>query len=250
MNTLWFFGDSFIEYWPNWGSAEKTWVQLLCDKYQDHHPMFLGLGGAGNDYTNYMFNLHKDNIKENDMVVVIITGFHRKLISSSIKNKLNYINTRGKGSIELDRNNIPDPHTLFNQNISEKDEEIQYFTGNLYNPTLELSIVDNFIDCLQYYTITRNLTTVVLPAWNMEILHNKNDIITGINKELVTVYKDQKGVIDADFLSLEAHYLTRSRNPENLRNHLFPANHKVLADKIIFGIENQDKTIDLNGGWE
>ena len=57
MSNIWFFGDSYIEYWgETWVlqiprfEENKTWVQQLCDAYSEYTPVFLGAGGHGIDY--------------------------------------------------------------------------------------------------------------------------------------------------------------------------------------------------------
>ena len=177
-----------------------------------------------------MFNLHKKDIKENDIVVLVLSYTGRKMIKC-IDSEIESINSTRKQIVTL-QNNIPVHNT-------HEDVSADYLLSEYYIGESELAIASNFIDCLQYITIKRKLKTVVLPAWQENLLKEREDIIVGANGELSKISRSY----------LKENKWTQEFEADK-RNHFSPYNHTVIANKIIDAIDNNEKTIDLSSGWE
>jgi hypothetical protein len=80
--TLYVFGDSFAstEIYPSWKiNLVKQWSNILSKKLGVELKNY-GIGGSSLEYTYYKFNQIRANLKEDDVVVIVLTDLLRKWI--------------------------------------------------------------------------------------------------------------------------------------------------------------------------
>ena len=89
MNTIWFFGDSYID--PRDGGDidgdqissidRKSWTHRVAQAFPTHESKNLAIKGASLDHMYTIYNKNRDRFERGDIVVLTLTAFRRLFLS-------------------------------------------------------------------------------------------------------------------------------------------------------------------------
>lgn len=215
--TLWVFGDSFSLTTNN--PHPDQWMHRL-GKELDTPVKCFGLHGSSLEFTYYRFNISRNEIQENDVVVVNLTRSDRRWFFK------NYPTIHGYVAPDNDPNSL---------------EAIQQYHQLLdKNQDVPNTYLLNFLNNLHYLTKRLNLKTVILSNANEE--HNLM-----IEKQsqfpLFSIAKGMLRDLSINEYKKEFQYLlteTKIAGAFDPRmNHLIKSNHVILAYKILSNIKNK-----------
>lgn len=232
-SKLWVFGDSFAEYkcGKYEADADYSWV------YQNHIIKGLGLqhspeeynfgkGGSSLDYTYTMVWEQWENFAPGDIVIVAATNWHRAWLLKD----------------------LPGLSTLYNIEVNEATKWHKYPVGSkeFFQFYFKYGHVDNnqkakyqnFLYALSELQREKQVTVILLNCFK----YNEGTVPSNIIK---TKRGTLSEVSNAELLEKPeaGNYFIDKRI-----NHLTPANHKVLAKKILRSIE-RGIDIDLETGF-
>lgn len=216
--TVWVFGDSFAylhldaDTWPR-QVARKLNQELKC----------YGEGGTGLAYTYEKFNDVRNQIEDNDTVILAVTELNRRW----------FIRDRASENIWKIMSRREDP---------KLSNAVEYYLRYLDNEPVYESYLQNFLYNIQFLTNKKNLNTILLPCFNTSAVYlsKQNLNLTVASGELIKV-----SVAEFDPRFDHSPYTTIS----DIRpNHLTRSNHTILANKIIHSIQTK-APIDLNEGF-
>ena len=201
--TLWLFGDGFIQPFNN----TNQWMYKVADNLNTDIQS-LALQGTALEFTYQRFNIARQKIKENDIVIVSLTNFDRRWF---FKGYPEYAEFDKSPTDNKKENKAID---LFRKYLDHKEIHRIYLIDFLYN----------------LYAITEelNLHTIIIP--NFEDVENfLND-----KRELFPLFHITKG------------YFSQITNNQNKEMNFIDNEISVkLSNVIIDNIVNK-KTIDLN----
>lgn len=214
-NNLWVFGDSYADV--------LSIKYVLGNKYEDISWNYrlasvlnlniknLGCSGTSLEYVYFKFDEVKDQICENDVVILVLTNLDRRWIVR-------------------DKPNVP-PWQL-------DSSELRVFKYLLDFPELYKIYLQNFLINVAYLTKKLNLHTILIPCFDntAEVLHEMDCELPFhiANGTLLSVS-------EAEFINPEDH---KTLKLEPRLNHIINSNHGILANKIVDNI-NRKIPIDL-----
>lgn len=234
MTTLWIFGDNYSAYWPNeiqespeklknlytWFNNENTWQNIVANNI-DAEIKNYALGFSSIEYMFKKFNAIRDQIKENDTIIITV-------ISPDISTR-NFVRDNPQiltANTDFSKIKFHSPEKY----ISREDAFMMY--------------LDNFLYNLKDITVKLNLNTIVIPSQkNVDLFLNNHDNFK--KYEPITVAQGCLQEITfneyQDDIKGEAWYF---RDDSIIKtNWLTKSNHKILAEKITNTIKNRE---DIN----
>lgn len=224
MNTVWTFGDSFIAGY-NVKHANKLWTAQVADKI--HYRLELrGMVGSSLSYMYEQFNNIRDNVKNNDVVIIAPTELSRKWL----------VRER------------PDDGPIFNAaqlGTTKQQKAVMNYIMNLQNLEIEKNYLINFLYGLHYLTEQKKLHTIVLTTFKetAEVINNENLPLFHISDGLLC-----DNVQREEFEPKVYENWMRFHFVDCRPNHLCRSNHEVMAKKILDNIQNNE-IINLNTGF-
>lgn len=215
---IWVFGDSYAE--------DAKWAQIISNNL-DMPVTCLGLGGSSIDYTYKTFNDYRNQIKNEDIVIVATTHLSRRWFFKDQPRETTFF------------------YYLYDTN--ECSEKFKYYINYLTNNDVYNTYLINFLYNIEYLTKQLNLHTILLPCFDDTDNFFKNiPQETPLNIAHGDFYKISLNEFDPKFLNS---YSIHQYIQQELRlNHMIKTNHTILANKIIDNIKIK-KPIDLTTGF-
>lgn len=217
MAKLWIFGDSFSMPQPL-DSKFSPWTNQLATRLGASSSENYAMPGVSNDYIFHRLSETINKTEEGDYVIIQPTNQHRQwffkdpvLANYCIRDIEKYI-------------------------TSDQASALQGFVSHLQNDELDnLRYIQFSLALERIATLARHLKILILPGFHLA---------NGIEGSLIQV-------CDEEFINLDvipAYYESNDGKDPRI-NHMSPANHAILVDKIVefFDI---GKTIDLTNGFE
>ena len=239
--TLYIFGDSFAstEINPTWNAEEtekyvtKKWAVLLSKKLGVELKNF-GISGSSLEYTYYKFNQICTDLKEDDVIIIVLTDLLRKWI---IQDKPV---TSSLSAVE--RHNNIDPNLK---------KCAQWYFANVLNVEVEEVHLQNFL-----YAV--NVTTSHLKVKPLFVCAFDNGSRGRWGIDINTVNRFQiNNFAKGSLWEVSSHEIKHSSTEiavnTNLKkefrlNHISDIQHGILADKILDYIHN-GTIVDLTTGF-
>ena len=239
MSKLWFFGDSYIADLSN--IIDNTpWSHFVIDAFPGYEAENLGKVCSSLDFLYYTYNDKRPEFKQGDVVILTLTTLHRKFLNTEKRKIMPSFMNSGfilrEGQREL---------------VEENHEYYGFFVSELFNDDAELAKLDLFLDALQYDVLSKGIRIVVLPI-DREF-KTKEHLIMGVSGNIRLKDVSRLEIEKRFGKNLRDGYYLHSPVKEydsKLSNHLSPENNKILAQKVINALNNNDKTIDLSSGWD
>jgi len=220
MTTVWIFGDSFAHYTPY-----EIWIKQLADQLEVNAQYF-GEGGTSLEYTYEKFNLQRNNIQDNDILIFALTDTNRRWLL---------------------RDNLKDTIWMIISQNNEQANAAENYLKYLNNTTAYDTYLINFLYNLHDFTKKKKTHTVILPCFDttLSLLNsNRNQfpLITIADRSLMSIssneFKDPAMI----------NYYTTVVQGDLRRCHFIKSNHDILADKLFNNIRN-NKRLNLNQGF-
>jgi hypothetical protein len=219
--TLWTFGDSFAQPFDH----PKQWLNQVATTLRHEHKAF-GYSGSALEYTYRKFYEIRNDIHDNDIIVISLTDLHRKWFFKHEPNIWKtYLNEDCKELAQA-----MDSYRLhLNSNVDVAHT-------NLYN---FLYVVNDISEYTRTVIVANFYTEYeLLNKWAAEFnnLHIAKGVLFEVSlSEFSRTVKKKEGF--ENFLA-----------GDSRANHLTRSNHTVLANKIIDCV-NYNKTVDLTQGF-
>ena len=236
--TLYVFGDSFAstEVNPRWKiNFVKQWSMILSKKLGVELENY-GVGGSSLEYTYYKFNQISANLKEDDVVVIVLTDLLRKWIFKDrpVTSSLRAVETHA----DVDPTSIKHAQWYFATALNLEVEEVhlQNFLYAVHATTSHLKVKPLFI--CAFDTVSRGRWGIDLNSFNQLPVNN---FALGSLWE-VSSYEINHPNND-DGIAVKTNLKKEFR-----MNHMSEVQHDILADKIINYILH-GTTVDLTTGF-
>ena len=215
--TLWCFGDSFIAPPPY--EADSYWISMIADELDIKDVQNKGISGSSLTYTYMAYD--RANIQTDDYVIIALTNLQRQYFF-------------------LDRPEISEPNKRYKFPPKVTCAMDFYFSFLYHDETQQVQLV-NFLHRLQHDTEKKNLKVILFNAFDTtEFISNlflPNLYIVSNNFLDIAVNEVE---IDYNNFIKQFHFI-----PDPRLNHLCLSNHKILANKVIdYLINNQPNTLD------
>lgn len=231
--TVWVFGASYAK---NYGFKDQ-WMAKVAQGL-DTKLFCYALDGCSLDYTYQKFSSVRNQIKENDVVIVALTTQVKRWFFKH-KPEQNIV-------IQYDENTTPTnfKFTTVTKNPKEGEALAAYYES-LNNTEAYENYTINFFYNLEYITKKLNLHTIVLTSYyDTEIwLEDKKELFPSLNFSI-------DKLLDVSLLEYTKRYFVDM--PQGITdvrvNHLTKSNHEILANKILDNIKNKIP-IDLTKGF-
>jgi len=224
--TIWAFGDSFIGDFKNLNYKSeqkkrgiKPWIRAIGEQL-NQSVVNHGCPGSSPDYTYHMFRQERDNIQDNDILIVGISNLFRRWF---IKDKPNNTMLNNKKSIS-------EQHTS-----AEFMKAVKYYLIHLNHEELYETYCIDFLYNLDHLTKEKNLHTILLPLmyyeyeWLNTDYRYKFNNFHWPNMPLTNVHSNEyeKWYFERihDIIGMDGKY-----------NHLTWTNHAILTNKIVNNI--------------
>jgi hypothetical protein len=231
---LYTFGDSFVatRYGekPDW-----AWSSLVATAFNTNE-IALGIHASSSQYTFNKFEEYTDKFIEGDIVVIVLT----------LEQKSNFFSDRPKLNIDWQFQPNIDTYT------TEEKLAVELYYKHLYNVDNVIVNTTNFLQSVQEVTVRKQLKTFVFFGFRNSFAINQ-ERFPNIRFANGNLWSEQiKEISDKslfDFLSYHKFF-----NDSRLL-HFTKDNHRIIADKILSSIYNNDLidfTIGLNQnifGW-
>ena len=219
MTALWIFGDSFAHYTPH-----DIWIQQLRD-LTDTKPQYFGEGGTSMEYTYEKFNQQRNNIQDEDIIIIALTDINRRWFL---------------------RDNLKDTIWMIMSQDTEESKAVEAYLKCLNNPIHEVYLT-NFMHNLEYLTKQKRTRTIILPCFDSTLnwlLSNKLQFpsITVADRSLLSISENE--FKDPQLLPL----YTQVVQGDLRRCHFIKSNHTILAEKLADTINNK-KPLTLSQGF-
>ncbi len=221
--TIWTFGDSFSKHFEHLPESwvERTARTLGTSVISYSKPL------STLEYTFYKFDQERNNIKENDIVIIGITTLDRRWFFKDIPFRL--VDLTPEQSVAID---------YYNTYLNHYDE-------------IHKTYVENFLFNVNYFTKKLNVHTIVFPNF-----FDFDPVIQKIHHDLshLHIVRGRIGIVSDNEFKPE---IVSMAGPEwfmksDIRlNHLIKSNHKILSDKVLDNIKNKtmiDITKDMVTG--
>lgn len=212
MTTLWIFGDSFAHYTPY-----NIWAKQIVE-LTNANPQYYGEGGTSLEYTYEKFNEQRNNIQDNDIIVLALTDINRRWFL---------------------RDNLKDTIWMIMSQNNETGNAIENYLKYLNNESLFPVYLTNFMCNLEYLTKKKNTHTIVLPCFDTTLhwLISHKELFPSVHvadKSLMSI--SQREFEDPNLLQ---HY-TNVVQGDLRRCHLIESNHSVMANILYNNIKNNE----------
>jgi hypothetical protein len=239
--TLYVFGDSFAstEINPTWTAKEiemyvtKKWSVLLSKKLGVELKNF-GIGGSSLEYTYYKFNQIYTDLKEDDVIVIVLTDLNRKWIIQDRPGTASLV------AVET--------HDNINPTLKK---HAQWYFVNVVRAEIEETHLHNFLYTVHATTAHLKVKPLFICAFDKI---SRGDWTVDVDTvDSIHVNNFSKGSL-WEVSSYEiTHQDTAIAVKTNLKkefrlNHLSDVQHPILADKILDYIHN-GTIVDLTTGF-
>jgi hypothetical protein len=227
--SLWVFGDSYAEQYPNLKDQWMTRVANLLDT----DVRSFGLVGSSVEFTYHSFNNIRNEIKENDIIILALTTPSRRWF---------FKRHPSHTAQPIPGTNYKEPSLTYNlTGFKEIDDALAFYEAYLNNHEVYKSYLQNFLYNLDNFTKKLNLHTIIIPNF-YDTLHFLKDV----KDQYPNIYFANGMMVDVSLNEFTKEYLIEySTSTVDVRvNHLLKSNHIILADKIIDNIKNKS-IIDL-----
>lgn len=228
--SLWVFGDSYAQQYSN---LQEQWMQLVANDLNTELKCF-GLVGSSAEFTYDSFNKVRNNIKDNDVVILVLTTHSRRWF---FKDYPNHTAQPAPGTSYKEPVSIYDP-----TGFEEVDEALKLYEDCLNNQLVSETYLQNFLYNLDNLTKKLNLHTIVIPNFydTVHFLEDKKNLYTNLTFA-------QGMTVDVSLNEFTKDYLIEYTTsvPDVRVNHFIKSNHKILANKILNNIKYK-KDIDLS----
>ena len=241
--TLYVFGDSFasIETDPTTSVnareqlIAKAWSVLLSKKLGVELKNF-GISGSSLEYTYYKFNQLRADLKEDDVVVIVLTDLLRKWIIQDRPVTSSLV------AVEM--------HGNLNSNLVKC---AQWYFANVLNVEVEETHLHNFLYAVHVTTAHLKVKPLFICAfdkisrgdWTVTV--NTVDSIHVNNFAIGSLWEVSSYEIEHTKTDAVVAVCTNLRK-EFRQNHLSDIQHPILADKILNYIHN-GTVVDLTTGF-
>jgi len=224
-NTLWTFGDSFINTYSRMPIGEN-WTQMLAKKLGMELKDF-GLSGSSLEYSTFQYTEHYDEIKEGDIVIVALTAF-------GARKWLNINDIR-----------IQTPHRLESaEDLTEQDKQHYSRVFAEHDIRTTASLFTLFMHSLSDLKKQKGVKVVALPCFEHGTLYLDGLSLTNIPKVKGNL---RHHISDHEVKgSSEQKQCLQFDDPRV--NHMEKCNHIILAEKVYESLIN-DTDIDLTTGF-
>jgi hypothetical protein len=223
---IWVFGDSFAAC----SIVGPHWSKFLAANYKvpknTLNETNLGVPGSSLDFLYHEWNRTRHLITQDDLVVVCTTQYMRQWFSYPSTAHFSY-----KGVI--------DQHLY-----------VDYYE-KVYKEDLSAIRFQNFLDALAYWRSRKGIyNIVVLPCFSWK--NRKTNITIAPDSGLIVGQGDLNTISENEVINIHSEqqgFFLTYHEPKQKFSHLTEENHKILADRIIHAIDNNEKTIDLTQGF-
>jgi hypothetical protein len=232
--TVWVFGDSFAEHYPG---LKEQWMQRVTNELKTDIVSF-GLSASSVEYTYQKFNLIRNKIKENDVVIVALTSYQRRWFFKYYPGDL--VKIYNPGGFDDYKEYLKAP----SGNPKEEEALIAY-ADNLNHKELQEIYLLNFLYNLDYITKKLNLHTIVLIN-----LYDINQLMKDKKDLFSKIHFSENMMLDIYLKEFtKEHIINNALATMDPRvNHMIKSNHIILANKILDNIKN-NTPIDLGAGF-
>lgn len=227
--TLWVFGDSYAE---QYNGLKEQWIQCTSNRLEQNIRCY-GLVGSSAEYTyNTLLNV-KNEIKEQDIIIIMLTTHSRRWF---FKDYPNHTAQPAPGT------DFKQPVSIYNSTgFDDVDNALSLYEDCLNNLIVFETYLENFLHNLNYFTKKLNLHTILIPNFydTQYFLNNKKKMFSNI-------YFANGIMVDISLNEFTKEYFIEyNTSQKDVRiNHLLKDNHLILADKIVDNIKNKSN-IDL-----
>ena len=239
--TLYVFGDSFasIETDPTTSVnareqlIAKAWSVLLSKKLGVELKNF-GISGSSLEYTYYKFNQLRADLKEDDVVVIVLTDLLRKWIipDRPVTSSLAAVESHG----DLNSNWI---------------KCAQWYFANVLNVEVEETHLHNFLYAVHVTTPHLKVKPLFICAFDDESRGRWGININTVNRSQINNFATGSlwEVSSYEIEHADAKIAVKTNLRKEFRqNHLSDIQHPILADKILNYIHN-GTVVDLTTGF-
>jgi hypothetical protein len=230
--TLYVFGDSFAtaEINPTWNAGEierffaKKWSVLLSKKLGVELQNY-GISGSSLEYTYYKFDQISSNLKEDDVVVIVLTDLLRKWIIKDRPGTSSLWHIERHG--DLHRKIIKAAQWYFVNVLNYEIEEVHLhnFLHAVIATTSHLKVKPLFI--FAFDKVSRGNWAIDINSVNQSLINN---FAIGTLWEISSCEIEHQDTASAVRVHLKKEFRL---------NHLSDIQHNVLADKILNYIHNR-----------
>jgi len=240
--TLYVFGDSFAatEVNPTWNADQmekmftRKWAVLLSKKLGVELKNY-GISGSSLEYTYYKFNQVRADLKEDDVVIIVLTDLLRKWIIQ-------------------DRPETTSLSAAERHNIDPKFKKYaQWYFVNVLRAEIEETHLHNFLYAVHATTAHLKVKPLFVCAfdkisrgkWTVDVdtvdrAHANNFAIGSLWE--ISSYEIEY-LIEDNVTAVKTNLRKEFRS-----NHLSDVQHPILVDKILDYIHN-GATVDLTTGF-
>lgn len=217
--TIWAFGGSYSEIKSH---DHDTWMQQISNNLGTELKSF-GISGSSLDYTYKTFNEIRDQIDNNDIIIMTIQDLDRRWFFKDDPDKTNYYYWASR----LDQN-----------------KALKYYLLYLNNSEIHNLYFLNFFHNLHNFIKKKNIHTVILPGFvdSNTLLNDKKIEFDNFNIAYGTLNQLSQDELNPMFIK-KYDYTYDMRT-----HHMIKTNHTILANKIIDNIKNKTP-IDLQTGF-
>ncbi len=241
--TLYVFGDSFAETYidPIWNADDiercftRKWSVLLSKKLGVELKNY-GIGGSSLEYTYYKFNQLRADLKEDDVVVIVLTDSLRKWIIQDRPETASLIAVETHDNINSKLKKYAQWYFVDVLRAEIEETHLHNFLYAVHVTTAHLKVKPLFI--CAFDKISRGEWTVDVDV--VDRIHRNNFAIGSLWE--VSSYEIEHSIRD------EAKAVCTHLRKEFRMNHLSDVQHPILADKILDYIHN-GTIVDLTTGF-
>jgi hypothetical protein len=223
---LYTFGDSFIATRSNM-KPDWSWTSLIATTYNTIEVPF-GVHASSSQYTFNKFEENRDKFVKDDIVIIMLT----------LENKSNFFSDRPKLAIDWAFEVNDDPF------IEQEKIAVEMYYKYLYNIDNVVVNTMNFLQSVEDVTIRKQLKTFVFTGF-INSFHPTKERFPNIRFANGNLWDEQIKEISDKSLFNFLDYYKFTNDPRLL--HFTKDNHKIIADKIIASIQNND-SIDFTIG--
>lgn len=212
MNTLWTFGSSLADprdYRQSDNIMTEQWLNQVAEQLNYKHQPF-GLAGSSHDYMYKKFYDVKDDIQDNDVIIVAMTVMY------------------GRTWFIEDKPNVSTIHS--NQlTADEKNAYKQYLAYLDKNPSIAIVHLCNFFESVNRIAKNKNVKTIVFYPTYEEM--NAIDSFKHNMPDIYFVHDHFMNVIAGEVN--DEYNIFEIAKIDKRYNHMCKSNHIILANKIV-----------------
>ena len=219
--TVWIFGDSFAHLIDNTlMESHNQWEFQIANRLNQPLRCF-GDGGTSLDFTYEKFNSVRDEIQENDILIIALTDLDRRW----------FFRDRPTESCVWAKDKF--------KNNNNEFEAFKKYALYLNHREIYKTYLIDFLYNVSFLTMEKNLHTIILPCFSdtFNIIEGKKTNFPLFNIPNNFLFEISNSEFTENFLKLGGMLLLGS---QDLRlNHFIKSNHDVLADKLYNNIINK-----------